>query len=112
LQLPATTCNYLRLYRYRPGLKHPQKGEDFNAKARRCKGAKRIGPLPSSFFLLPCPPAPFPLRVFKEQARERHTNPTIPRFCGNAKYIFYSELTAEHAEHAEVEGGAARLENC
>jgi hypothetical protein len=32
----------------------------------------------------PCLPVPFPLRNFKEQARERRNNGTLPRLCGNA----------------------------
>jgi hypothetical protein len=61
-------------------------------RARRGKGAKKIWPLPSSFSLQPSSlPAPFPrLQNVKEQARERRTRPTIPRFDGNAtkKFIF------------------------
>jgi hypothetical protein len=33
LHVPACTCMYLQLYRYRPGLDQPQHGEDFNASA-------------------------------------------------------------------------------
>jgi hypothetical protein len=37
----------------------------------------------------PCLGGPLPLQNVKEQARERHTASILPRFCGNAKYIFF-----------------------
>jgi hypothetical protein len=42
---------------------------------------------PSSFASVS--PAPVSLRHFKEQARERRTDATLPRFSGNATFIFY-----------------------
>jgi hypothetical protein len=70
-------------------------GRDFNAKARRCNGAKRnfaFGLLPGWSALAkaghPCLPAPLSLHTFKEQARERRTVSILPRFDGNATFIF------------------------
>jgi hypothetical protein len=44
------------------------------------------------------------LQNVKEQARERRTESTLPRFYGNANNILH-ECTADHAEYAEAERG-------
>jgi len=62
-----------------------------------------LGLHPFSFSLHPFLPGPFSRHPFKEQARERRTPSTLPRFSGTATFIFLSEFTADHAKYTELE---------